>query len=498
MKKIKYLPLFCFLIYTSIFSQIPDTIWTSKFGADGQNLAYSIQQTSDNGFILAGKRESPGTGDYDFLLIKTDVNGKEIWSKTFGGNAMDEAAAVRQTFDDGYIIAGITRIESGINPQVCLLKTDANGDSLWEQTFGGSSIERAWAVEQTADSGYILTGLTYSYGHGNSDVWLLKINSDGELVWTKTFGSDQLEEGYSVQQTEDLGYIICGFTDSFGAGQTDAYIVKTDENGELEWSNTYGGPFFDYGYCIRETIDGYIITGEKSNGNSEPSDVWLFKIDKSGNQIWSRTYGGAETQIGSSVTLTDDGGYMIAGYSYPYTNDLGNSEVWIIKTDAQGNSVGNKLLGEDGLDIATDIIHTKDNGYAICGYTERANSPIVKVLLIKLAPITTEINSEKSIFNDSWELMQNYPNPFNPITTIKYSIPLLETQNFASQQQNIATVQLKVYDILGKEVATLVNKKQAPGNYEIEFDASSLSSGIYFYTMRANNFIDMKKMLLLK
>jgi len=222
------------------------------------------------------------------LLIKTDEEGKTIWNKTYGGTNADEGYCVEETIDGGYIITGWT-YSYDFGRALWLVKTDENGNKEWDKIYDRSSWDWGTWVEQTADGGYIITGITSVTGSGpNDDVWLIKTDENGSEEWNKLYGGKDWEEGYCVKHTMDGGYIITGVTNSYGSGGVDLLLIKTDEDGNSIWGKTFGGTEEDYGYCVRQTPDGgYIITGKTESYGAGDSDVWLIKVQADGGSIGS-------------------------------------------------------------------------------------------------------------------------------------------------------------------------------------------------------------------
>ncbi|MEO0019638.1 MAG: PKD domain-containing protein [candidate division WOR-3 bacterium] len=306
-------------------------LWERTFGGENDDRGYSVQETKYGGYIIVGETYSYG-GWSNVYLIKTDANGNQQWQKTFGGSYWDEGCSVQQTSDGGYIIAGRTRSYGAGYYDVYLIKTDANGNQQWQKTFGGLYWDEGCSVQQTSDGGYIIAGGT------EYDVYLIKTDANGNLLWERTFGGENDDWGCSVQQTSDGGYIIAGFTMSFGAGDWDVYLIKTDGNGNLLWERTFGGENDDRGYSVQQTSDeGYIIAGYTWSFGAGRADVYLIKTDDNGNPLWQKTFGGSSWDDGFSIQQTLDGGFIIAGSTGSF--GAGNCDVYLIKTDSEGNTV---------------------------------------------------------------------------------------------------------------------------------------------------------------
>jgi PKD repeat protein len=302
-------------------------LWSKTHGGSDDEMARDVQQTTDGGYIIAGEIFSWTTEEDDVYLIKTDASGKELWSKTFGLGTHDSAYSVQEANDGGYIIVGETY--TGESYDVWLIKTDVNGNELWSKTYGGANSDGGRSVQQTTDGGYIIAGHTGSFGAGGWDIYLIKTDGNGNELWHKAFGGGGHDGGEAVQQTTDSGYIIVGSASSFGAGSYDVYLIKTDASGNELWSKTFGGSTWDYGESVQQTTDGgYIICGFTGSFGAGKTDVWLIKTDASGNQIWSKTFGGSEYDRGYSVQQTSDEGYIIAGDTDSF--GAGSSDVYLV------------------------------------------------------------------------------------------------------------------------------------------------------------------------
>jgi len=352
------------------------------YGGTGNDGGSSVQQTTDGGYIIAGGSRSFGAGNADVYLIKTDANGDSLWTKTFGGIGDDGGSSVQQTTDGGYIIAGATGSFGSVLFDFYLIKTDANGDSIWTKRLGGTNDDFGNSVKQTTDGGYIITGWTRSFGVGNFEVYLIKTNGNGNSLWSKTFGGFTNDIGNSVQQTTDGGYIIAGYTRSFGQVYFDVYLIKTNANGDLLWTKTFGGTAIEWCFSVQQTTDGgYIIAGETQSFGAGGWDVYLIRTDVNGNSLWAKSFGGANDDYGYSVQQTTDGGYIITGYTNSF--GAGDYDVYLIRTDANGDSLWSKTFGGANDDWGYSVQQTADEGYIITGNTYSFGAGNSSVYLIR-------------------------------------------------------------------------------------------------------------------
>jgi hypothetical protein len=314
---------------------VAQTAFQRTFGGSNSDYGYSVAPTADSGYIITGYTWSYGAGERDVWLIKTNADGDTMWTRTFGGDSSDSGLSVAQTADGGYVITGYTWSYGAGRSDAWLIKTDTTGDTMWTRTFGGSSYDHGRSVAQTADGGYIITGFTYAHGPVDCDVWLIKTDAGGDTMWTRTFGGSGSDFGSSVAQTTDGGYIIAGETGHYSGYDWDVVLIKTDAGGDTTWTRTFGGDSSDGGYSVAQTADGgYIVTGYTESYGAGKNDVWLIKTDASGNKTWDRTFGGSEWDQGYSVAQTADNGYIVTGRTDSY--GAGEYDVWLIKTDSMG------------------------------------------------------------------------------------------------------------------------------------------------------------------
>jgi hypothetical protein len=352
--------------------------FVKTFGGPDRDVGYSVQQTTDGGYIITGvKDEYVGEGG-DVWLIKTDSTGNKEWDKTFGGTNEDIGYCVQQTTDGGYIISGIYDVD--INKgHICLIKTDSAGILVWEKTYGEmfhSSEDRSF-VQQTTDGGYIIVG----------GWWLIKTDSDGNMEWEKDLS------GWcnSVQQTTDGGYIIAG------ENNNDVRLIKTNSTGKIEWARRFGEGNNDKGYCAQQTIDGgYIILGKEHNVGGGSYYAWLIKTDSNGTMMWDKKL--KYDAVGYYVQQTSDGGYIITGYA----DSFFFYDVWLMKTNNAGNMEWDRTFDYGSGSYC--VQQTTDEGFILTGYGD------ADVLLMKTDELGRSRN--KAVNNPILNFLQNHPSIF--------------------------------------------------------------------------------------
>lgn len=464
----------------------PMVSFQRTYGGGAFDDGYSLVQTPDKGFVVAGSARSfqPLLEAY---LVKTSENGVVQWQRTFHyGDRQAALKNVIRTSDGGYAAAGSLLGNGTLFSAPYLARFNASGDTLWTRMYGGSTSasqsDVANGIQQTSDGGYILVGSS------SQKISIIKTNAAGDTLWTKqlTLLTDLAgSAATSVQLVSDGGYIVVGWAQA--PFIRNIQLIKLDANGATQWVKSFGGlNEFSFSGTVQQTIDGgYIISGDYAPQGGG-TQAYLIKTDQNGVSTWTRRYFSPGNNIAPALTQTFDGGYIVAGVTGPNPNV---QDAFLLKTNANGDSVWAKIFGGGGEDVARSVVQSEDGGYAFAGWTNSSGAGNFDMWLVKgdgNGNITNVGNMITSGIPTSFILFQNFPNPFNPSTTITYDLPA------------ITRVGLRLYNILGQEVRTLVDEVQSPGHHSVLLDARNLASGVYFYRLDATSFVATKKLLLLK
>ena len=366
MKKVSGL---LFLVILFIVAQNCDATqyWAKTYGGNNQDHAFFIQQTTDEGYIVTGYTDSFGAGRFDIWILKLNTYGNVIWEKTYGRTYNDYARCIQQTSDGGYIVAGYTSNSISENFDLLVLKLDSSGNLLWHKVYGGTGSDTSRSIQQTSDGGYILAAYSNSFGDETTNLWILKLNQDGTVLWEKTYSASSSDIVRSIQQTSDGGYIVAGRT-QVSADNTDAWVLKLDSIGEISWQKTYGGNSSDGATSIQQTSEGgYILAGWTSSFALPSSDIWVLKLDSGGDISWQKTYWGDGEDYPVSIQQTSDGGFVVGGWTTSFDSEGRNC--WIVKLDTNGTLSWHTLYGGNLLDEAHFAQETSDGSYILAGDT---------------------------------------------------------------------------------------------------------------------------------
>jgi len=376
---------FCFITLSNAME--PELAWYRLYGIGKENFAYSIQQTSDGGYIVAGFTDSKTINKKDVYILRLDENGNKLWEKSYGGEGEDVAYSIYQTRDGEYIVAGYSESFGAGGKDFCLLKLDDKGNKIWGKTYGSKDDEVAYSIEEAVDEGYIVVGYKASFWTGKSDVYVIKLDKDGNKIWERTYGGSDNDVAHSIQKTLDGGYVVAGYSNSFGSGGKDFYVLKIDKDGNKILEKAYDKDGEEIAYCIRQTADGgYIIAGSVEKKIylilfsifSRP-DVYILKLDRDGNKDWDRIYGrDVNSDVAYCIRQTIDGGYIVAGkVEFDPVNSRG-PDIYILKLNENGDLEWEIIWGEYLDEVARCIQQTKDGGYIIAGGSRE------KVCVLKL------------------------------------------------------------------------------------------------------------------
>jgi len=470
------------LLYGTGLTNSPPT-FERVFGNEEDNTINSVQQTLDGGYILAGSTILSGEDFTDMYVVKTDSLGEIKWEKVFGGKDTETITEIIQTSDGNYMAFGNTDSKGAGGFDFYLVKLDPTGNIIWEKTYGGSRDERSADMIKTSDGGYLLLGSTLSFGDGlNSDVNVRKVSSDGTELWNKRFGGSNGDSGNKIIATQDGNYVILASSDSFGAGGFDIWLIKIDGNSGELWNKTYGGSKDEIGNGIVELPNGsLVIVGYTVSFGAGSRDIYIIKTNSSGSELWNKTDGGLYRDYATNIVSENDGIiYTTVKQSAP---EVDSSTALINKADFDGNEFWQTNFSGG----AADLILNNDKHIIIAGSTIKyGNKSEGYFLNVNQNGVITAVNNLVTQEPTTFKLFNNYPNPFNPITTIEFDVP--------KQSQ----VKLQIFNILGQKVATLVNDEYRTGRYKLQFNADGLASGVYFYKIIAGDFVQIKKMILLK
>lgn len=399
---------------SSTVTTIPYETWNNTYGGINRELGRCVRQTADGGYIITGETNSEGAGNYDVYLLKTDAYGNVIWNNTYGGTSTDMGHWVEQTTDGGYIIACSTQSYGVDFWDVLLIKTDASGNLIWEKTFGLEYWDESYCVQQTTDGGYIIFGF-----QGSFQYWLIKTDANGNLIWDRVYRKDNYtppyinSKGYSVQQTEDGGYILVGeWYYAPDSDDHDIWMIKTDSSGNIIWEKSFGGTAYDIGKCVIQTVDGgYIIAGYTTSQGAGGRDFLLIRTDSNGNVVWENTYGGIDDDDASIIQQTIDYGFIVVGSIR--SQGSGERDIWLVKVDPSGIEQWNGTYGSIYDEWGGCVDQNNDGDFIISGGT-KSSDPNWDIFLIKVKKINDdESDSDGDGLTDYEEIViynTNYEN----------------------------------------------------------------------------------------
>lgn len=468
-----------------LLAQPPEVEWSHNFGGDGSDSFWQVIPLSQGGFACAGSHERGlFTSELDWWLCEINGEGNEIWQRTYGTANIDVALSLTQTLSGGYLLCGYG---DGQFNNAMTIRTADNGDSLSSSIFGTGGQNGLTQIIQTRDGGFALAGFKTVSGT-NRDFWLIKLTAQGDSLWSRTYGGAGDEWCGGLVQTVDGGYALFGETQSIGAGEYDVWLVRTDAAGEVLWSRSYGSALDDRGSRgILQTADGgFALAGYVWDSEANSSSYTLLRVDANGVGLWSKSYAAGRNDWVNTLCPGQNGGFLVGGSRADEDTD------WVplgllIRVDDEGDSLWSIEFEETSHVSISNVQLTADGGYVVAGYMTPDGAMVPDGWLMKLAPdFTLGLTPRGDRELMTFALLPSYPNPFNAATTIRFDLA-------ASGPTQVA-----VHDLSGRKVAVLLDGYMSQGPHSIAYNAGALPSGSYFVRLVAGSAVATQKIVLVR
>ena len=480
-------------------AQSPEMQWQKLFGGTNYDVMYDVKSTFDGGFIMIGMSNSNNGdlsfnhGDYDIWVVKTNQLGVVLWQKALGNFSDDKGFSIQQTIDGGYILASHTSgniAGSHGSYDFLVIKLDSQGEVEWQKLFGGSSADFAKSIKQTVDGGYVVVGTTNSINgdvtdaHFGGDIWVLKLNGNGGLEWQKTLGGNNIDIGNDICQTSDNGFIVVGYTNSIDGditinnGAYNAWVIKLNNSGLIEWQKTYGGSQVDSFKSVVSSDNGDFIavgnitsTDAGINSIRGSNDIWLVRFDSTGGLVWQNSYGGSNDDGAGNIIKTSNGEYIVTGTTSSDDGDVivnnGSTNGWVFKVNESGDLLWQQNYGGGGTDVISAGAIANDEGYILAGQTTSndgyfsQNHGGIDSWVFKLGPESLKTTDFQ------FQNLFIYPNPCKS----KFELRIFDN--------------LPIDKIIVKNILQETILENNAVTYEVDIEA--LASGIYFLQATSNN-----------
>ena len=505
-------------------------------GGNNHDRAQTAFSTSDNNYIVNGATLSFGQGSADAMLVKLDSTGQTIWSFVYGTTDYDNSEYAIETFDRNIVSAGRSNIQSGFPTSAILFKVDTNGQLLWSHAYGGIGNDGFTQVIETSDNGYAAVGNSSSLTAGNSDIFFVKTDVNGDTVFTKSYGSIEAEAGASIIQLPDNGYLIAGRQLTFpgGSPESDGILLRTDASGNLLWTKIYGDTLWDEFTALQQTSDGgFIVTGSTVSFGAGDFDILLMKTDSAGDIQWTKTFGGVKSDAAYDIHINTDNSLIISGYTeslgYGHARGSDSTNVFLLKTDDAGNLLWMEVYGDGLQDEAYRSNIASDGGYLLTGFTtdflvnDSSQMLVVKTDIIGLTgchessatPVDSNIvmpyqpivfTESSGLPNSSFVLIQNSINPandnaclFSSINTIEntesdyeaFPNPFNNKLTITLDGKNLSSSEIIFSDVLGRIVLSVIVNSTVNN-----LDTKELFPGIYIVSVKNEKGISKGRILI--
>ncbi len=362
-------------------------VWQKAFGGGRMDKAYAVAPAPKGGAVVAGFSRSFRHGSGDMAIVRINRAGNVVWRSIYGGEGYESANAITRTTDGNYVAVGVTKSYSEDRDEdIFVVKFNDNGDKIWQRHFGGKGDDEAKGVTATADGGVVITGVTNSTPKGYDiydDVFAMRVDKKGNRVWYHTYGGKKYDFGNAITWVRGGGYVIAGGTESYGKGDYDDYIIKIDEQGKKMWEIAVGGENPDVANAITHTKDGgVVVVGTTGSYGSKHNDINVLRLDRTGKIKWHKIFGFKKKESGHGVCTTGDGGFMVAGSTESFGH--GKHDFYLLKVNAAGTLLWNEVYGGEDKEIAYAITRTSDHGYVAVGDTDSYGKGSYDFFMVKI------------------------------------------------------------------------------------------------------------------
>lgn len=468
------------LIHLSVFSQI-DTAYIHTFGGAQNEKIFQIKEAPGNTFISVGYTGSYGYGNSDIYLLKTDSACNKIWSKYIGGSGVEWGYSVVPTSDNGFAIAGYTGSTDSTGYDVLLVKTDSMGDVLWQKTFGGNDWDFGYSIKETSAGELLIAGKTYSYGAGGANAYIIKTDNAGNSLFEETFGGDGEDIANDIIIDSDGNYVFIGETSSIGNGQADLLLQKISPAGDEIWVKAFGDSLNEVGYSLVQTQDlGYAMAGYCESYTIEgDKEIFNIKADITGAFSWQQVFGNAS--LPDEAKIVDElpsGELLFSGYT---SNGAGGTDAFAyLSTSGGWWTPASASFGEAKDEMVFSALYASNNSFYLAGYTATSfwSSGLEDAMIILIDSIKAPLFQNVILFEDillgeeEQTFLSNnltiYPNPFSANTSIYFP-----------ESINPSEISLTIFDATYRSI----NFNQTVNSNRIDISVQNISSGVYFISL---------------
>jgi hypothetical protein len=460
--------LFAFKINAQTFMKT----YPTTFDKTSRDIVYT-----GDGYIIVGMTNNSDITDCDLYIMKTDLNGNMLWQKIYGGARPDYPYSLCETSDGNFFVTGFTQSFGPGDYDVYLIKFDGNGEKIWEKTYAGWGNDEAREIIKTSDNNYMIAGTSSSTNWtSNQNAFLMKIDVNGDVIWRKFYGGPAKEYGNGVKECSDGGFILTGQTFSFGQGGN-TYLVKTNASGDTLWTRHWGGPLAEEGVSIVTHSDGSSTLAVRDSTSNQDIDVRIMKVDASGSVLFDKVYGGTMKDTPKTINKTADGGFIIGAISRSF--GWINPDMWLMKFNSIGDTSWTKRYGHTDHEHCHMAKEHIDGGILAIGHA-RSWGPGQKIMFVKMDG-NGAVSVNENLVSNSLQVTM-YP---NPVTTGKFAIAA----------SSLTNCKVSVKDISGRCVYLLESIQLKPQE-EVFIQTSNFSNGLYFVTLESDKGIVTEKFII--